>query len=123
MSEIIGLKRRVRGLMDNHERLLGVVVVDETRQGYYAYVLRDWEHPDPDVDARLLAERTAYLTKGDGNDGWVTSGDAVAINRRDPFDQPGRLAGAVAKVYADAKKIQQGTVEEPTIGNLTGTGQ
>lgn len=120
-DDIIGLERRVRGLMDDHERLLAILVVDETDEGWYAIVVRDWDHPSDDVDARILSERYAYLTKGDGNDGWLNSGKGDGgngINRRDPFDQDGRLAGALAKVYSDARNVQQGKKDAPTIGRL-----
>lgn len=122
-DEIVALERRVRELMKDHERLLGILVVDETDEGHYAIVVRDWEHPSDDVDARILSERYAYLTKGDGNDGWVNSGDGEGgngVNRRDPFDQDGRLAGALAKLYNDARKVQQGKQDDPTIGRLRG---
>lgn len=123
MSNIIGLERRIRGLMDDHERLLGLMVVDESDEGYYAIVVRDWDHPSEHVDARILSERYAYLTKGDGNDGWLTDGNSEGgngINRRDPFDQDGRLSGALAKLYLHAEKVQSGQTTEPIVGHLEG---
>jgi len=119
MTDIISLKRRVRGLMNDTERLLAVMVVDETDEGHYAIVVRDWNHPTAD-GAEILSERYAYLTKGDGNDGWVSSGDGEGgngINRRDSLDH-GRLAGALAKVYVHAQKIQKDEKSEPIVGSL-----
>lgn len=113
-------ERRVRGLMDDGERLLGVLVTDETDQGWYAIVVRDWEHPNA-PECGTLSERYAYLTKGDGNDGWVDgSGDsgASAINRRDRHDRDGRLAGALAKLYAHAADVQRQQTTETIVGSI-----
>jgi hypothetical protein len=120
MTGIVGLERRIRGLMDDHERLLGVMVVDESDEGYYAIVVRDWEHPSEHVDGRILAERYAYLTKGDGNDGWLTDGQSEGgngINRRD-IHRSGRLAEALTKLYHHVGKVQRGEVNKAIIGSL-----
>lgn len=116
------VERRVRELMDVGERLRGALVVDETSEGYYVLTIRDWPHPDVD-DADVLAERYAYLTKdpASGSDGWVTSGDAVAVNRRDS-GPAGQLAGELATVYAQVAAAQRGGTddEEPEIVDLVG---
>lgn len=112
----VGMEKRIRGLMDDHENLRGALITDETEKGYYALVIRDWEHPDPNVDADILSERFAYLTKGGGNDGWISDGDAVAINRRDSSDA-GKLAGSLAAMYARVAEQQRGDSDSPSFGS------
>lgn len=118
-KNIVGFERRIRGLMDEHERLLGAMVVDESSEGFYIIVIRDWEHPWAD-DAEILAERYAYLTKGDGNDGWNNDGDSQGgngINRRDALPA-GKLAGALSYLYGEARSIQQGEKSAPALGSI-----
>lgn len=113
------VEERVRKLMKDHERLLDVVVVDETDQGYYALVIRDWDHPSDHVDGGMLSERFAYLTKGDGGDGWVLEQDAAAINRRDVHGD-GALAAKLATAYAKAAARQRAGSDdvEPHLDSL-----
>ena len=119
-GSIIGLETRVRQLMDDHETLLAVTVVNETDEGYYALVVREWDHPTEGVEARILSERYAYLTKGSGNDGWVTSSKTVAINRRDALDA-GALATGLAQTDAAvaARQRNGGDDLEPHLADVT----
>lgn len=124
-GDIIGLETRVRQLMDDHETLLAIVVTDETNEGHYAVVIREWDHPTDGVEGTILSERFAYLTKGDGNDGWVNSGEggggASAINRRNRHDD-GVLAQGLAQAYAAvaARQRNGGSDLEPHISDVTG---
>lgn len=113
--------RRIEGLMNEHERLLGAMLVDDSDQGFYLVVARDWDHPDLD-DGRILSERYAYLTRGKGNDGWINDGSAAGgngINRRDDLPD-GKLAGALARLYLHAKEMQLGEADEPIYGDIRG---
>lgn len=73
MSHPIGAEKRMAELTDPSERLLGVTKASETDEGHYYLVLRTWPHPDVD-GAWTLSLRYAYLTKGNGGDGWTEQG-------------------------------------------------
>jgi hypothetical protein len=84
VSELIGVEKRLQQLCEGEEQLLACLGTDETDQGVYALTLRAWPHPEVD-GATTVSLRYAYLTKGDGGDGWVGSDDdAAGINMRVP---------------------------------------
>jgi len=100
------VEARIRRLTNDGETLHGYTKVSETDEGAYYVVVREWPHPDVD-DAQILSERYAYLTHGDGSDGWVENG----INRRDTFES-GELARSLAQMYASIAARQDAETAE-----------
>ena len=72
-NHAVGAMKRLEQLTGPDADLLGVSKASETDEGYYYLALRTWPHPDVD-DAWTLSLRYAYLTKGDGSDGWTDQG-------------------------------------------------
>lgn len=70
---LIGVEQRIAQLANAGEDVLGYAPTSETSEGVYFLVLREWDHPDAD-DARVVSLRYAYLTRGDGSDGWIENG-------------------------------------------------
>lgn len=103
MSEIVGIETRLGQLCNDDETLLGYSVADETQQGYYVLVTRSWPHRELD-DAAILSLRYAYMTKGDGGDGWVGGDDssgAAGINMQvPPGADPAEFARGLATMWA-----------------------
>lgn len=94
MREPVGTVKRLQHLTGDDAELLGYTLCDDTNAGYYLLTLRTWPHPD-DEDAWTLSLRYAYLTKGDGSDGWVEEGMNMKVSHgRKKFLQ------AVAQMFA-----------------------
>lgn len=102
----------VAELTEPSERLLGVMKAGETDDGHYYLVLRTWPHPDVD-GAWTLALRYAYLTKGDGSDGWTEKG----VNMR--------VEGSVTRFLQSLSRMFAGSIPrldgegEPTMHDAT----
>jgi len=101
MSTPTAESERLRELVEDGEQFIGYVHADETSEGHYYAVIREWPHPDQD-GARILSERYAYLTKNraEGSDGWVSGG----INRhvRGDTDESADFAAALGRAYVQA---------------------
>jgi len=109
----IGVEARLGQLTGDDAELLGYLQCDETSQGWYYLALRTWEHPD-DPDAWTLSLRYAYLTKGDGSDGWTEEGMNMRVNGpRDPFLQ------ALAQMCAGSIPRLDQPDAEPWTGSVT----
>lgn len=123
-TELTGWKKRVQNLCEPHERLLGAMIIDESDEGAYAIVLRDWDHPYPNVDGDTFSVRYAYLTFGDGNDGWKNKGDSTGgngINCRVPDRlEMGEFSTAMIALFQRAHKIRTGQTKNPLFGDLRG---
>lgn len=123
-DDIVNAESRIRGLMDEHETFLGYLVIDETDHGWYLLVIREWAHPTVD-GMGVLSERFAYLRKVDDGEVWVTSSDAVALNRRDNAGR-GETAQALAELYAQVAARQRaapGSDTEPATGSVVDVGE
>ncbi|AGC65562.1 hypothetical protein K745_gp37 [Haloarcula hispanica virus PH1] len=110
----IGTEARLGQLTGDDADLLGYFMADTTSQGYYYLTLRTWEHPD-DPDAWTLSMRYAYLTAGDGGDGWVDEGMNMRVNGpREPFLQALALmcAGAIPRLDQPDADAWTGNVTE-----------
>jgi len=95
MSEhAVGAMKRLEQLTGADADLLGYTLADTTDEGFYYLTLRAWPHPDVD-DASTLSLRYAYLTAGDGGDGWVDEG----MNMRVEGD-PSTFLQALAQMFA-----------------------
>jgi hypothetical protein len=115
VKPVRNVETRLRGLCNDGETLHGYTKVDETDEGAYYVVVREWPHPEVE-DARTLSERYAYLTHGGGSDGWVENG----INRRDTFES-GELARSLAQMYAGiAARQDRGNAEREPITDELG---
>lgn len=104
VAGLIGVKARLVELLGAGETLLGFAPTSETDEGVYFLVLRSWDHPEVD-GATILSMRYAYLTRGDGGDGWVGGEDssgAAGINVRIEGD-PEEFLGGLAQLVAAAK--------------------
>lgn len=73
MNHPIGYEKRLEQLTGPDATLHAKEQADETDEGYYYLTVRTWPHPDVD-DAWTVSFRYAYLTKGDGGDGWTETG-------------------------------------------------
>lgn len=76
----VGALKRLGQLTGPDASLLGVTKASETDEGYYYLALRTWPHPDVD-DAWTLSLRYAYLTKGEGSDGWTDEGMNMRVEQ------------------------------------------
>ena len=92
----VGELKRLEQLTGPDADLLGVTKASETPEGYYYLALRAWPHPDLD-DAWTLSLRYAYLTKGDGSDGWTDQG----MNMRVEHD-PKTFLQTVSQMFASS---------------------
>lgn len=75
----VGTEKRLAELTGPDADLLGYTLADTTDEGYYYLTLRAWPHPDVD-DAWTLSLRYAYLTAGDGSDGWTDEGMNMRVS-------------------------------------------
>jgi hypothetical protein len=75
----VGAARRLDHLTGPDAVLMDAMKSDETDEGHYYLALRAWPHPDVE-DAWTLSLRYAYLTKGDGSDGWTDEGMNMRVN-------------------------------------------
>lgn len=92
----IGYETRLEQLTGPDAYLLGATLWDSTDEGYYYNTLRIWPHPDVD-GAWTLSQRFAYLTKGDGSDGWTEEGMNMRIS-----GEPVAYLQALAEMFAAA---------------------
>lgn len=102
---LIGVEARLRQLANAGEDVLGYAPTSETDQGVYFLVLRRYPHPDAD-DASVLNLRYAYLTRGEGSDGWLDNG----INMRVEGDPDDFVLNLARLLYT----TQDGDHELPT---------
>lgn len=114
---------RVRAMMDDHETLLGVLHASSTSEGDYWLALREWPHPNED-GMRTISLRYAYLTSGDGSDGWI-GGDsdtgAAGINIRVEGDDSAPALQSLAGMMASgAAKLDADDTSVPFMGDLLG---
>lgn len=110
---------RLRGLANDGETVLGYLRVSSTDRGDYYLVVRSWPHPDV-PGATILSERYAYLTTGDGSDGWIDNG----VNRRVEGFDPATMCQELASVYAQAAARFRGGTEndrDPHVSDLLET--
>ena len=114
MSELdlIGVNARIHQLANAGETVLSFAPTSVTDEGVYFLVLRHYPHPDHD-DASVLNLRYAYLTKGEGNDGWLDNG----VNMRVEGD-PGAFLEGLARLFAASKPRLDGD-SDPATNNLT----
>jgi hypothetical protein len=112
-DEPVGARRRLESLTDDGETLHGYVICDATDEGYYTLVARTWPHPDAD-DATTLSLRYAYLTAGDGSDGWTDAG----LNMRLPrHADPDEAAHTIGQLFAGvSRNLADGDEDTPTYG-------
>lgn len=75
----VGVEARLQQLTGDDAALLGYCLTDETSKGYYYTTLRMWPHPDAE-DSWTFSVRYAYLTKGDGGDGWTDEGMNMRVS-------------------------------------------
>ncbi|AFD02313.1 putative protein 32 [Haloarcula hispanica icosahedral virus 2] len=111
----IGVRARLDQLTADSEddaRLLGAAQADETSEGYYYLTLRQWQRDDPTLST--LSLRYAYLTKGDGGDGWLDSG----VNMRVDTDSVSDLLGLLAQMFAAGQARQGDTDTEAWLSGL-----
>lgn len=94
MSDLHGVPRRIRELANDGETVLGHARMSETDEGEYHLVLREYQHPEHD-GLRVVNVRYAYLTAGDGSDGWLDNG----VNIRVEEDSADTLQ-ALAQLFA-----------------------
>lgn len=116
MTELIGVETRLEQLCEDNQTLRGQVAINYTDDGAYYLVVREKPHPDI-PGAHVLSERYAYLTRGDGNDGWLTNG----INRRVTGDLA-EFSQQLAQLYAGvaARQRKEDGETEPFTADLTG---
>lgn len=83
MHDQVAMTRRLENLCDDNETLHGWYIPPgaDTDDGTYCVTVRSWPHPDLD-DGFMISIRYAYLTAGDGSDGWSKFGGAKGINMR-----------------------------------------
>lgn len=91
---LVGVEQRLQSLANDGEAILGYAPTSETEEGVYFLVLRHYPHPDV-PDASILSIRYAYLTRGEGSDGWIENGVNLRIEG-DPEEFLGDLAQLVA---------------------------
>lgn len=109
---LIGVEARIRQLCGPGEQFLGKVLTDTTDDGAFFLVHRCWEHPEVD-GAHVISERYAYLTRGDGSDGWVNRQDAAGINRRvPPGVDPSEFLRRLGQSQVEAS-VRVGTDRDP----------
>jgi hypothetical protein len=94
--ELVGITQRLDSLANAGEDVVGYAPVSETDEGVYLLTLRLYGHPEDD-DVDVINFRYAYLTRGDGSDGWLENG----INIRCEGD-PARLLVGLAHLFNDA---------------------
>jgi len=106
----IGARSRLGQLTDDSDddaTLLAAAQADETEQGYYYLTLRVWQRDDPTLST--IALRYAYLTKGDGGDGWI---DDAGVNMRVDTDEVDTFLQLLARMFASGmNRYQQGETE------------
>lgn len=110
---LVGVDARLEQLTGPDADLLGYFKADDTDQGVYYLTLRSWPHPDVD-GATILALRYAYLTRGDGSDGWTESG----VNMRVSGD-PVAFLQALSQMAAAAIPRQGNPDADPWTGDGT----
>jgi hypothetical protein len=116
LSDRIGVETRLEQLAGD-DRLLAYGLADETDDGGYYVTLRCWPHPYAD-GATTISLRYAYLTNGDGSDGWVDEQDAAGINLRCPAGtDPGRFLQNLAQLFAAGGGRHDGDMD-PFKGDL-----
>jgi hypothetical protein len=99
---LVGVTQRLNSLKNPGENVVGYAPVSETDEGVYLLVLRLYPHPDHDgVD--VINFRYAYLTRGDGSDGWLENG----VNIRCEGD-PARLLVGLGRLFDEAGKNLDG---------------
>ena len=104
---LVGVKQRLEQLANAGETLLGYAPVSDTNEGVYFVTLRHYPHPDDD-GVSVLNCRYAYLTKGEGSDGWLDNG----INLRCEGD-PNRMLAGLARLFYDAGDVLEGDDDDP----------
>ena len=109
---LVGVDKRLSQLTNPDQVLLGYARASETEEGVYYIVLRTWPHPDVE-DAWTVAVRYAYLTKGNGSDGWTQSG----VNLRCEGD-PETFLRTLAKLFLGGSQ----RVPPETSGDTSETG-
>jgi hypothetical protein len=70
---LIGVEARLEQLAGAGETIHGYAPTSETDEGIYFLVIRSWPHPDVE-GAATVSLRYAYLTRGEGSDGWLENG-------------------------------------------------
>lgn len=116
------LRERIERLCGPDERLLGFARADTTDEGTYFLTVRAWPHPDAEGHW-TVSLRYAYLTKGDGSDGWVGGEDsskAAGINMRVEGDPRGFMNGLGALFRGSAETFPQG---EAWMGDFVDLGE
>jgi hypothetical protein len=91
--ELVGITQRLNSLKNPGEDVVGYAPVSETSEGFYLLVLRLYPHPE-DEGVDVLNFRYAYLTRGDGSDGWLENG----VNIRCEGD-PARLLVGLGRLF------------------------
>jgi hypothetical protein len=102
-DDLVGVERRLRNLCDDHEHLINFAFNGATDDGAYYLTLRTWGHPNVD-DAAMISLRFAYLTFGDGRDGWYNGAAGINIRvpeGRDPVDH----LWAIAQFIGQGSKL------------------
>lgn len=115
---LVGVETRLTQLTGEDADLLGYFKADATEDGVYYVTLRAWPHPSAD-DATTLSMRYAYLTRGQGSDGWVGGdSDAAGVNFRVEGD-PGVFLQTLAQMCAGSiPRLDADT--DPWTGDATG---
>jgi len=115
-NSLIGVEQRLQQLANPGETLLSYAPTSTTDQGVYFLVLRHYPHPDAD-EASVLNLRYAYLTRGNGGDGWLDNG----INMRIEGD-PAEFLADLARLVAASKPRLDGDLQ-PATNDLTPTAE
>jgi len=110
--KLIGVEQRIRQLANAEETVLGYAPTSTTDQGVYFVVLRHYPHPDVD-GASVLNVRYAYLTRGEGSDGWLDNGVNVRIE-----GDPAEFLAGLAQLFAAAQPRLDGE-DDPATTDLT----
>lgn len=97
----VGYERRLQQLTDDSADDATLLAAyrppeGETPQGYYYLTLRVWQRDDPTLSTVSIAY--AYLTKGDGHDGWDKN-----FNMRVSTDEVADFLGMLTQMFAAAQ--------------------
>jgi hypothetical protein len=95
---LVGTEQRLDSLANAGEDVVGYAPVSETSEGVYLLTIRLYGHPE-DEGVDVLNFRYAYLTRGDGSDGWLENG----VNIRCEGD-PARLLVGLGRLFGGAGK-------------------
>jgi len=108
----VGTQKRLEQLTRPGVDLLGYLLADVTEEGYYYLTLRAWPHPDVD-DAWTISLRYAYLTAGDGSDGWVDEGMNMRVS-----GNPATFLQALSQMCASGI-ARWGGENDPSVHDVT----